>query len=135
MEFRCIPDALPTALEHWQGDCLAVGLFQGSEDGPDQPQLERLTAALGQSLAEPLQRRRFKAKPGESLSFDRLGATPQTLILVGLGKPASFCLAGLRQACAAASQAAVAAGCRHLALAMPLEALEAGAAASPASRS
>ena len=129
MEFRCIPDALPTALEHWQGDCLAVGLFQGSEDGPDQPQLERLTAALGQSLAEPLQRRRFKAKPGESLSFDRLGATPQTLILVGLGKPASFCLAGLRQACAAASQAAVAAGCRHLALAMPLEALEAGAAA------
>ena len=129
MEFRCIPDALPTALEHWQGDCLAVGLFQGSEDGPDQPQLEQLTAELGQSLAEPLQRRRFKAKPGESLSFDRLGATPQTLILVGLGKPASFCLAGLRQACAAASQAAVAAGCRHLALAMPLEALEAGAAA------
>ena len=129
MEFRCIPDALPTALQHWQGDCLAVGLFQGSEDGPDQPQLERLTAALGQSLAEPLQRRRFKAKPAESLSFDRLGATPQTLILVGLGKPASFCLAGLRQACAAASQAAVAAGCRHLALAMPLEALEAGAAA------
>ena len=129
MEFRCIPDALPTALEHWQGDCLAVGLFQGSEDGPDQPQLEQLTAELGQSLAEPLKRRRFKAKPGESLSFDRLGATPQTLILVGLGKPASFCLAGLRQACAAASQAAVAAGCRHLALAMPLEALEAGAAA------
>lgn len=129
MEFRCIPDVLPPALEHWQGDCLAMGLFQGTGEGPDETQLERLAAGLGQPLAEPLQRRRFKAKPGESLSFDRPGATPQTLIVVGLGQPADFCLSGLRQACAAASQAAVAAGCRHLALAMPLEALETGAAA------
>jgi leucyl aminopeptidase len=129
MDFRCIPDVLPAALGLWDGDCLAVGLFAGAEDRPDHPQLELLTAALGQSLASRLEQRRFKAKPGECLSLDRLDATPQTLILVGLGAPADFNLAGLRRACAAASQAAATAGADHLALAMPIEALAAGAAA------
>jgi leucyl aminopeptidase len=129
MDFRCIPDVLPAALGLWDGDCLAVGLFAGAEDRPDHPQLEQLTAALGQSLASRLEQRRFKAKPGECLSLDRLDASPQTLILVGLGAPADFNLAGLRRACAAASQAAATAGADHLALAMPIEALAAGAAA------
>jgi len=129
MDFRCIPDVLPAALGLWDGDCLAVGLFAGAEDRPDHPQLEQLTAALGQSLASRLEQRRFKAKPGEWLSLDRLDASPQTLILVGLGAPADFNLAGLRRACAAASQAAATAGADHLALAMPIEALAAGAAA------
>lgn len=129
MDFRCIPDLLPAALDHWDGDCLAVGLFAGAEDRPDHPQLEQLTAALGMSLASRLEQRRFKAKPGQCFSLDRLDASPQTLILVGLGAPADFNLAGLRRACAAASQAAATAGARHLALAMPIEALAAGAAA------
>ena len=129
MDFRCIPDVLPAALSLWDGDCLAVGLFAGAEDRPDHPQLEQLTAALGQSLASRLEQRRFMAKPGECLSLDRLDASPQTLILVGLGAPADFNLAGLRRACAAASQAAATAGADHLALAMPIEALAAGAAA------
>ena len=129
MDFRCIPDVLPAALGHFDGDCLAVGLFAGAEDRPDHPQLEQLSAALGQSLTSRLEQRRFKAKPGQCLSLDRLDASPQTLILVGLGAPADFNLAGLRRACAAASQAAAAAGASHLALAMPIEALAAGAAA------
>lgn len=129
MEFRCIPDALPAALGQWRGDCLAVGLFAGADDRPEHPQLEQLSTALGQPLTERLDQRRFKAKPGECLSLDRLEASPQTLILVGLGAPADFSLAGLRQACAAASQAAAAAGASHLALALPIEGLEAGAAA------
>ncbi len=129
MEFRCIPDALPQALEHWQGDCLAVGLFQGPEEQPDPAQLALLTAALSQGLSEGLKRRRFKAKAGECVSLELLGATPQTLILVGLGLPADLSLAGLRLASAAASQAAAAAGCRHLALALPLETLAVEAAA------
>ena len=130
MDFRCIPDVLPAALGDFDGDCLAVGLFAAAEDRPDHPQLEQLTPpALGQSLTSRLEQRRFKAKPGECLSLDRLDASPQTLILVGLGAPADFNLAGLRRACAAASQAAAAAGASHLALAMPIEALAAGAAA------
>ena len=129
MDFRCIPDVLPAALGDFDGDCLAVGLFAAAEDRPDHPQLEQLSAALGQSLTSRLEQRRFKAKPGECLSLDRLDASPQTLILVGLGAPADFNLAGLRRACAAASQAAAAAGVSHLALAMPIEALAAGAAA------
>ncbi|MEY4745580.1 MAG: putative cytosol aminopeptidase, partial [Cyanobacteriota bacterium] len=104
MDFRCIPDVLPAALGDFDGDCLAVGLFAADEDRPDHPQLEQLSAALGQSLTSRLEQRRFKAKPGECLSLDRLDASPQTLILVGLGAPADFNLAGLRRACAAASQ-------------------------------
>ncbi len=133
MEFRCIPNALPEALGTWSGDCLAVGLFAGAEDRPDHPQLAQLTAALGpaltEGLAEGLERRRFKAKAGESLCLDRLDATPHTLILVGLGNPADLSLASLRQACATASQAAARAGARDLALAMPIEGLDAATAA------
>lgn len=129
MDFRCIPDVLPGALSYFDGECLAVGLFASAEDRPDHPQLEQLSAALGQSLTSHLEQRRFEAKPGQCLSLDRLDASPQTLILVGLGAPADFNLAGLRRACAAASQAAAAAGASHLALAMPIEALAADAAA------
>ena len=133
MEFRCIPDTLPTVLDQWDGDCLAVGLFAGSdtpEAGQPEPVLlAQLAARLDPSLPGRLEQRRFKAKPGTCLSLERLGGVPRTLILVGLGAPADFDLAGLRQACAAASQAAATAGARHLGLAMPLAGLESGAAA------
>ena len=133
MEFRCIPASLPTVLDQWDGDCLAVGLFADTdtpEAGQPEPVLlAQLAACLDPSLPGRLTQRRFKAKPGTCLSLDRLDGAPQTLILVGLGAPADFDLAGLRQACAAASQAAATAGARHLGLAMPLSGLESGAAA------
>jgi leucyl aminopeptidase len=133
MEFRCIPDALPMVLDQWDGDCLAVGLFAdpdpSSSGQPESALLAQLAACLDQSLPGRLEQRRFKAKPGSCLSLERLDGAPQTLILVGLGTQADFDLSGLRQACAAASQAAAAAGARHLGLAMPIEGLEAGAAA------
>ena len=133
MEFRCIPDTLPTVLDHWDGDCLAVGLFAETDTAaagkPEPELLSQLAARLDQSLPERLEQRRFKAKPGTCLSLERLGGAPQTLILVGLGAPADFDLSGLRLACAAASQAAAAAGARHLGLAMPLAGLNIGAAA------
>jgi leucyl aminopeptidase len=133
MEFRCIPASLPTVLDQWDGDCLAVGLFADTdtpEAGQPEPVLlAQLAACLDPSLPSRLTQRRFKAKPGTCLSLDRLDGAPQTLILVGLGAPADFDLTGLRQACAAASQAAATAGARHLGLAMPLSGLESGAAA------
>ncbi|MEX0587773.1 MAG: M17 family peptidase N-terminal domain-containing protein, partial [Cyanobium sp.] len=133
MDFLCIPDALPAVLDHWDGDCLAVGLFADTEPSgegqPDPAGLAQL-AAFDPSLPARLEQRRFKAKPGTCLSLERLDASPQTLILVGLGAPADFSAAVLIQASAAASQAAAAAGARHLGLAMPLAGLELGPAAA-----
>ena len=46
MDFRCIPDVLPAALGHFDGDCLAVGLFAGRAAGLDSaiPRISLATA-------------------------------------------------------------------------------------------
>ena len=119
MEFRCIPDDLSAALASWQGDSLAVGLFASDGSNPPEPSRQWLENLLGPGLNERLEQRRFKAKPGEILPIERLGATPQTLILVGLGEASRFDLSALRQAAAAAAQAASRLGARELGLALP----------------
>ena len=127
MEFRCLTASLadPGALlEAWQGDTLAVGLFSD----PDHPARAQLASLLGPGLGELLERRRFKGKPGESVSLQRLQERPTTVILVGLGEPAGFDGNALRAATASIARAAAAAGSRSLALALPLEGLEPGAA-------
>ena len=129
MEFRCIPDDLSTVLANWQGDSLAVGLFTSEEANPLEPVRQPLENLLGPGLNDRLQQRRFKAKPGDIVAIERLGAGPQTVILVGLGDPAHFELSGLRQAAAAAAQAASRAGAKELGLAFPPAGLPAAAAA------
>ncbi len=125
MEFRCV--AVPgTPLEAWQGDSLVVGLFANAEH----PGRRRLVELFGQALDEHLEKRRFKAKPGELITIERLGQSPGNLIVVGLGDAADFHLAGLRDACAAAARAAAKVGTRQLGLLMPVEGLGAVAAAA-----
>jgi len=127
MEFRCLTASLadPGALlEVWQGDTLAVGLFSD----PDHPARAQVESLVGAGLSELLERRRFKGKPGESVSLQRLEARPGTVILVGLGEPAGFDGHALRTATANIARAAAAAGSRSLALALPVEGLEPGAA-------
>ncbi|MCX5960339.1 MAG: leucyl aminopeptidase [Cyanobacteria bacterium] len=127
MEFRCLTASLadPGALlEAWQGDTLAVGLFSD----PDHPARAQVESLVGAGLSELLERRRFKGKPGESVSLQRLEARPGTVILVGLGEPAGFDGNALRTATANIARAAAAAGSRSLALALPVEGLEPGAA-------
>ena len=127
MEFRCLTASLadPGALlEVWQGDTLAVGLFSD----PDHPARAQVESLVGAGLSELLERRRFKGKPGESVSLQRLEARPGTVILVGLGEPAGFDGNALRTATASIARAAAAAGSRSLALALPVEGLEPGAA-------
>ena len=131
MDLRCVPMDLsrgadlaasaPTA-----SDALAVGLVS---DQPKQPLRQALDELLGPDLAARLEQRRFKAKPGECLSFERIAGSPSSVILVGMGAVAELDLAGVRRASAAAAKAAAAAGCTQLALALPIEALEPGAAA------
>jgi len=114
-------------LASWSGEALAVGLFSGEAGEASRGQLlERFGAAV----ADRLEQRRFKGKPGESLSIDLLGQSPSLLVLVGLGAPADFGPEQLRSAAASASKSAANAGASQLALAMPVEGLAPEAAAS-----
>jgi leucyl aminopeptidase len=92
MDIRALPlparteEAGPVdPLQGWSGDGLVVGLFQGEEDHPARALLSTL---LGEGATAALERRRFRGKPGECLSFDRPGAGPGCLTLVGMGEPA-----------------------------------------------
>ena len=123
LAFRCSTDSLHT----WSGDALAVGLFAGEAGEAGR---NALADRFGAAVLQRLEQRRFKAKPGECLSLERLGETPATLLVVGLGEPAAFGYEQLRHATASASRAAVSSGARGLALALPLEGLEAAAAAA-----
>ena len=129
MEFRCIPQDLASALSAWTGDTLVVGLFASGDSNAEDPRRQVLANLFGDELLQRLEQRQFKAKPGESASLERLGASPQTLILVGLGEAKEFDLAALRMACAAGARAACSAGAKDLALCLPTAGLGAGAAA------
>ena len=122
-EIRCSTATLAT----WSGEALAVGLFSDEAGAASR---SALVARFGAAVADQLERRRFKAKPGECISLDLLGQTPSQLILVGLGAPADFGAEQLRSATAAASKAAAASGCGQLGLAMPVEGLAPDAAAA-----
>jgi len=114
-------------LASWSGEALAVGLFSGDAGDANRSQLQE---RFGPAVTDRLEQRRFKGKPGESLSIDRLGQSPSLLVLVGLGAPADFGPEQLRSAAAAASKSAAAAGARQLALAMPVEGLAPASAAA-----
>ncbi|MEB3199123.1 MAG: leucyl aminopeptidase [Synechococcaceae cyanobacterium] len=125
MQFRCLSGSA-AAPGSWAGDVLAVGLFSSQ----DHPGRARVVELFGAELERHLEQRRFKGKPGECACLERLGATPATLILVGLGDPSAFHLNDLRQACAAAARQASRVGGRQLGLWMPVEGLEPEAAAA-----
>ncbi|MEB3334335.1 MAG: leucyl aminopeptidase [Cyanobacteriota bacterium] len=133
MDIRCLPCPPATEaggavdpLQGWTGDGLVYGLFQGE----DHPGRARLTAWLGEGAAADLERRRFRGKAGECVSFDRPGAQPTTLTLVGLGTPETLDLAGLRAATARGVRATARLGCQRLALLLPVEGLAPEAAAA-----
>jgi leucyl aminopeptidase len=122
-EIRCST----ASLSSWSGEALAVGQFSGeAAESSRRALIERFGAAV----AERLEQRRFKAKPGECLSIDLLGQSPSLLLLVGLGAPADFGPEQLRSATATASKAAAAAGAKQLGLAMPVEGLAPAGAAT-----
>ncbi|MEB3169021.1 MAG: M17 family peptidase N-terminal domain-containing protein, partial [Synechococcaceae cyanobacterium] len=71
-------------LDTWEGDTLAVGLFSD----PEHPGRAQLAQRFGDDLEQHLQLRRFQAKAGESVCIERLGQSPSTLAIVGLGAAA-----------------------------------------------
>ena len=122
LAFRC-STASPST---WSGDALAVGLFAGEAGAATR---SALAEQVGEALLAGLEQRRFKGKPGECLNLARLGQSPATLLVLGLGEPAGFSGDQLRAATASACKAAAAAGAQSLGLALPLEGLEPAAAA------
>jgi leucyl aminopeptidase len=133
MDFLCqfpdqgdVPATLAAILRDFSGDTLAVGLFADA-DHPPRPQL---LEHFGADLGALLEQRRFKGKPGDCVSFDRIGATPRCLILVGLGEAAEFDPAALRSAAATASRCASRSGAQHLGLMLPTGGLEPSATAA-----
>ena len=114
MEIRCSS----TTAQEWSGEALVVGLFG---DGASQATKDLLNERFGAALSQQLERRRFKGKQGDTVSFSLLGQQPCSLVLVGLGEPAAFGSEQLRQATASGLKAAAATGANSIALAMPLE--------------
>ncbi|MEB3323212.1 MAG: leucyl aminopeptidase [Synechococcaceae cyanobacterium] len=133
MEFRCPSppagtdvDSLAAALAAFEGDTLAVGLFPAE----DHPLRRALLVRFGPGLGELLERRRFRGKPGDSLTLERIEGLPHTLVLVGLGEPEAFDGTALRAAAAAAARSAAGSGASDLGLAFPVEGLEPRSAAA-----
>jgi leucyl aminopeptidase len=125
MEFRCL--AVTGALrETWTGDTLVVGLFAPAA-GSGRALAEEL---VGDGFEGLLQRRRFEGKSGQTITLERPGGSPASLILVGLGDPADFGFEALRQASASAARSAAAAGAVELGLWLPVVGLERVAAAA-----
>ncbi len=127
MQFQCLPLNLAAAPSGWQGDCLAVGLPPRPEPGsgdPEHPFWSALREGFGEGLLQRLDQRQFKARPGDCVTLEQLGATPGTLVLVGLGPASELDGAGVRSAAATAAKAAAAAGAASLGLALPIEALD-----------
>ncbi|NCV92577.1 MAG: hypothetical protein EBW30_07260, partial [Synechococcaceae bacterium WB7_3xG_012] len=112
MEIRC---SSATARD-WTGEALVVGLFS---DAPGEGSRELLKSRFGEALLARMERRRFKAKPGESLVVELLDQQPSTLVLVGLGAAADFNLEQLRHAAAMGAKAANGSGASSLGLALP----------------
>ena len=76
MEFRCIAQGLAEALDAWDGDTLAVGLFATDPEGATHPLRQEPSRRFGEVLAQQLDQRGFKGKPSDCVSFARLEPIP-----------------------------------------------------------
>lgn len=120
VELHLIPADAPLPEEA----ALAVGLFSDELDAG----VTGLNTRLGLPLANLVSQRKFKANAGEALVFQPLGETPQTVMLLGLGKRSGHTLQGLQKAAVRAARAAQDQSVKTLVLDLPLAELEPTAA-------
>lgn len=120
VELHLIPADAPLPEE----TALAVGLFSDELDAG----VTGLNTRLGLPLANLVSQRKFKANAGEALVFQPLGETPQTVMLLGLGKRSDHTLQGLQKAAVRAARAAQDQSVKTLVLDLPLAELEPTAA-------
>lgn len=111
--------AINTSCVEWSGDALAVGLFE------DQVELTGDLAALDEKLSgtmkELIAEVDFKGKEGSSAAARvGSGSSIRKIIVVGLGKPESLKLEGLRQAAATAAKLARKEKCKTVGISFPV---------------
>ncbi|MBE9036897.1 leucyl aminopeptidase [aff. Roholtiella sp. LEGE 12411] len=108
-----------TPLLEWAGDSLAIGLFEDAVELTGE--LATLNDKLGGILKELIAEEEFTAKANSTI-FTRVGAgSPvRKVILVGLGKPETLKLDGLRRAAAAVARVAKKQKSKTLGFSFPL---------------
>jgi leucyl aminopeptidase len=110
--------AVSTSPLNWQGDALAVGVFEGeTELTGDRAQLnDRVQGTLAEVMAEE----EFEGKAGSSVAARVGGNAPlRKLILVGLGKAEEWQLNGARTAAAAIARLAKQQKVKSLGISLP----------------
>lgn len=110
--------ATDTPLLDWAGDGLAIGLWEDSSELNGD--LAALDETLNGTLKELIGETEFKGKEG-STAATRVGSgsTIRKVILVGLGKPETLKLDGLRRAAAAIARTAKKEKCKTLGVSLP----------------
>jgi leucyl aminopeptidase len=112
--------ATNTPLQKWTGDCLGVGFF---EDQVEQSEaFGTLNLALEGLLQEVITENEFKGKSGETVWLRSPSGSKlaRKVAVVGLGKPESLTLEGLRQAAAAIARTAQKQKAKTVAISLPL---------------
>lgn len=105
----------------WTGDALAIGFFEGSDEGLSlTDDLAQLDEALAGTLSELIAEAEFKGKEGSS-AIARVGggSALRKVIVVGLGKSEAFTLESLRRAAAVIARVARQAKCKTLGISLP----------------
>jgi leucyl aminopeptidase len=109
-----------------EGDVLALPVFEEEVRGSGAGRVKALDARLGGALRAAVRAERFEGKPGQDLVLPTLGRTPAArLHLFGVGPRAGLAKAEdaghepLRAGAGRAARAAVKAGARALAVALP----------------
>ncbi|PZV10506.1 MAG: leucyl aminopeptidase [Leptolyngbya sp.] len=111
--------AINTSCVEWSGDALAVGLFEDQVELADD--LAALDDKLSGTMKELIVEVDFKGKEGSSAATRvDSGSSIRKIIVVGLGKPESLKLEGLRRAAAAAAKLARKEKCKILGISFPV---------------
>src|SRR5690242_18955116 len=128
-------DATGTPALEVEADALALPVFEDEVRGAAGP-VKALDRLLGGALAAAIRAERFEGKAGQELSIATLGRAPAARVhLLGLGdraKPLAPAFEPLRAAAGKATRAAVKAGARTVAVALPTGVEEVAAAARAA---
>jgi leucyl aminopeptidase len=103
----------------WSGDGLAIGFFEDQVELTED--LAALDTKLGGSLQDLIAEAEFKGKEGSSASI-RVGSnTPvKKLLILGLGKPETLKLDGLRRVAAAIARLGKKEKCKTVGVSLPL---------------
>lgn len=115
MDFR----AIDTTRLNWSGDCLAIGFFEDQVELTGD--LAELDEKLSGSVKELIAEAEFKGK-AESSAVIRVGANSpiRKVALIGLGKPETLKLDGLRRAAGASAKLAKKERCKSLGVSFPI---------------